>query len=260
MITKDRIVKAFRARAILKEMVVRKFKAKYSRAMFGLWWVIATPLILTFSIDIIFTHVFKVDIHNFTLFVLSGIIPWLFFTNTIADVTNSFIVDSAILKQGIFSREFIPISCVLANFLSFLIGIIFLLPLFFIANPRIIKVLPFLILIFILHLVFIAGLGLIFSTLNAFYDDLTHFLSVGLMLWFWITPVFYSLRMLTFPYRWLCLFNPLTYYVILYRQVLYEGVAPPLGLICISFLISAVFFAGGYCFFIKREPELFKKQ
>lgn len=259
MIINDRIITAFRTRAILKEMVLRKFKAKYSRAMFGVWWAVATPLILTFSIDIIFTHVFKVDIPNFTLFVLSGIIPWLFFSNTVIDVTNSFAADSAILKQGIFSREFIPISCVITNFLSFLIGIIFLLPLFLIARPQVIKVLHFLILIFVLHLGFLAGLGMIFSTLNAFHDDLMHFFSVGLMLWFWVTPVFYSVRMLSFPYRWICLFNPLTYYVILYRQVLYEGVPPSYNFIGISFLISTVFFIGGYWFFTKKEPELFKK-
>ncbi|MDP8297239.1 MAG: ABC transporter permease [Candidatus Orphnella occulta] len=259
MIIKDRIVTAFRTRAILKEMVIRKFRAKYSKAMFGFWWAVVTPLILAFSIDIIFKHVFKVNIHNFTLFVLSGIIPWLFFSNTVMDVANSFAVDSAILKQGVFSRELIPISCVLANFLSFLIGIIFLLPLFLIANPHIIKALPFLILILSLHLGFIVGLGMIFATLNTFHDDLVHFLSVGLMLWFWVTPVFYSLQMLNFPYRWMCLLNPLTYYIVLYRQVLYDGRVPSLEFLSIAFLISIISFIGGYWFFIKREPELFKK-
>ena len=259
MIVKSRIIKAFRMRAILKGMTVKKFKDKYSRAMFGLWWAVATPLILAFSINIIFTHVFKVDIPNFTLFVLSGIIPWLFFSNTVMDVTNSFTADSAILKQGIFPREFIPVSCVFANSLSFLIGIIFLLPVFLIANPQIIKVLPIFVLVFILHLIFLLGLGMIFSTLNVFSDDLAHFLSVGLMLWFWVTPVFYSLQMLKFPYRWICLLNPLTYYVMLYRQVLYEGNIPSLQLMLISFLISGGFFIGGYYFFIKKEAALFKK-
>ena len=259
MSVKSRIIKAFQARTILKGMTVKKFRAKYSGAMFGVWWAVVTPLILAFSINIIFTHIFKVEIPNFTLFVLSGIIPWLFFSNTVMEMTGSFAADSAILKQGIFPREFIPVSCVLANFLSFLIGIIFLLPLFLIANFQIIKVLPFLILIFIFHSVFLIGLGMIFSALNAFHDDLMHFLSVGLMLWFWITPVFYSLEMLSFPYRWICLFNPLTYYVTLYRQVLYEGVMPSFNAIGIAFLISVLFFIGGYWFFIKREPELFKK-
>ena len=259
MIVKDRIAKLFQARTILKRMVINKFKSKYSGAIFGLWWAVVTPLILAFSINLIFTHVFKVDIPHFALFVLSGIIPWLFFSNAINEVTTSFFADSAILKQGIFPREFVPISCILANFLSFIIGIIFLLPFFIIANPHIIRVLPLLVLVFILHLTFILGLGMVFSTLNVFSKDLMHFLSVGLMLWFWITPVFYPLAMLRFPYRWICLLNPLTYYTMLYRQVLYSGDIPSFKIIFISLLISIIFFVEGYRFFIKREQALFKE-
>ncbi len=259
MIIKDRIIKALQMKAVLKKMVVKKFRAKYSRAIFGIWWAVATPLILAFSINIIFTHVFEVKIPNFTLFVLSGIIPWLFFSNTINEVTTSFTADSAILRQSIFPREFIPASCIFVNSLSFIIGVILLLPFFFIANPQMIKALPFLTLVFLLHLLFLLGLGMIFSTLNAFSDDLMHFLSFGLMLWFWVTPIFYSPQMLKFPYRWFCLLNPLTYYVMLYRQVLYEGNIPSLQLIFIASLVSTLFFIGGYGFFIKREPALFKK-
>lgn len=259
MFIKERIRKLFQKRDILKRMVINKFRGRYSGTIFGLWWTVVTPLILAFSINFIFTHVFKVDIPHFTLFVLSGIIPWLFFSNAINEATVSFSVDSAILKQGIFPREFVPISFILANFLSFIIGIIFLLPFFIIANPHIIMVLPLLVLVFILHLTFILGLGMIFSTFNVFFKDLMHFLSVGLMLWFWITPVFYPLAMLRFPYRWICLLNPLTYYTVLYRQVLYNGDIPSFKIVFISLLISIVFFLGGYRFFIKREQMLFKE-
>jgi len=64
---------------------------------------------------------------------------------------------------------------------------------------------------------------------------------------------------LNFPYRWMCLLNPLTYYIVLYRQVLYDGRVPSLEFLSIAFLISIISFIGGYWFFIKREPELFKK-
>jgi len=256
---KQRAIRLFQARSICKGLIIKKFRTRYSGAIFGPWWAVATPLILAFSINIIFTHIFTVDVPNFTLFVLSGIIPWLFFANTVNDVTNSFAADAAILQQGIFPREFIPVACVGANFLSFLISLIFLLPFFLFSKPQIVKVLPFLIVVFILHLIFLIGLGLFFSTLNVFSSDLTHFLSVGLMLWFWITPVFYSLKMLAFPYRWICLLNPLTYYTTLYRQVLYDGVIPSFSIVYASCLISVGVFAGGYEFFIKRESELFKK-
>jgi len=120
-------------------MSVKQFKVKYSGSMLGIWWAIIIPLILAASINFVFTYVFKIGIGNFTLFVLSGIIPWLFFSNTVFEVTNSFIANSSVLRQAVLPPEIIPISCVVANSLSFLIGFIVLLPIFIFSKPVVIK-------------------------------------------------------------------------------------------------------------------------
>lgn len=240
-------------------MTIKQLKAKYSGSKLGIWWTIVTPLILAASINFIFNEIFKINIPNYTLLVLSGIIPWMFFSNAISEVTNSFIVNIPILKQAILPRELIPLSNVLANFLVFLIGFSITLPLFIIFNLRVITVFLFLIIPLSFLLIFIIGLGFIFSSFNVFSKDLPHFLSIGLMIWFWITPVFYSIDMLSFPYRWICLLNPLTYYVIPCQVILFEGRLPPPLTVGISFLISLFFFIIGYLFFIKKEPQLLKR-
>jgi len=256
---KERIKKIYLYRHILWDMTIKQLKAKYTGSMLGIWWAVITPLILAVSINFIFTGIFKMGVKNFTFFVLSGIVPWLFFSNALSEVTNSFIVNFSILKQGVFPREFIPISSILANFLSFLIGFLFLLPLFIILKLELIIVFPFLFLVLILHLLFLIGLGFLFSSLNVFFRDVSYFLSIGLMIWFWITPVFYSIDMVPLPYRWICLFNPITYYVISYQQILFEANALSLVTIFISSLISFVSLVIGYSFFIKKESTLLKK-
>ncbi len=240
-------------------MALKQLKAKYAGSILGIWWSVITPLILAVSINFIFTKVFKIDIPNYTLFVLAGIIPWFFFSNALTEVTNSFIINSSILKQSIFPREFIPVSSVLANLLNFLIGLIFLLPLFIISNFKIIGLLLFLFPVVILHFLFIVGLGFSFSIVNVFFRDLSYFLSVAFMVWFWITPVFYSLDMLAFPFRWICLFNPMSYYVILNQSILFEAKAPSLSTVLIAFLISVLSFFVGYIIFVRKEPILLKR-
>lgn len=239
-------------------MALKQLKAKYAGSKLGIWWAVITPLLLAASINFVFNIVFKINIPNYTFFVLSGIIPWLFFTNALSEVTNSFIVNTSVLKQGLFPREFIPISYILANLLNFLIGFIFLLPLFIIINFRILGLLPLLVSIIIFHSLFVVGLGLLFSVVNIFFRDLAHFLSITFMIWFWITPVFYSLEMLTFPFRWICLLNPMTYYIILYQNVLFEAKIPSLSILSITLSISIVFFFAGYIIFVKKEPLLLK--
>ena len=241
------------------DMAIKQLKTKYSGSKLGVWWAIVTPLILAVSINFIFTKIFNINIPNYTLFVLSGIIPWIFFSNTLMEVTNSFIASAPVLKQAILPREFIPLSCVLANFLSFFMGLIIILPIFIILKFKVITLLLFLILTLIFHLIFIAGLGFLSSCWNVFSRDVSHFLSIGLMIWFWITPVFYSLEMVPLPYRWICLLNPMSYYAVLYRQILFKAEIPQFWVLSLSFLIGLTSLFIGYFVFLKREPELSKR-
>lgn len=79
------------------------------------------------------------------------------------------------------------------------------------------------------------------------------------MIWFWLTPLFYKLEMLSFPYRWICLFNPMTYYVIPYQNILFEAKFPPILTLATSFLIAVGFMFIGYSFFLAKEANLSKQ-
>jgi len=256
---KERIKKIYLSRHVLWDMAMVQLKAKYAGSKLGIWWAVVIPLMLTASINFVFSMVFKIEIKNYTLFVLAGIIPWFFSMNALTEATNSFIINSFILKQSASPREFIPMSSILANLLNFLIGLVFLLPLFIIFNFRVTGLLPSLVSVIILNFIFIIGLGILFSCVNVFFRDLTHFMSIGFMVWFWITPVFYSLDMIPFPFRWICLLNPMTHYIILYQDVLFHVKAPSLISLLVVFLISLISILVGYSVFLKKEPLLLKR-
>jgi ABC-type polysaccharide/polyol phosphate export permease len=214
---------------------------------------------MALCINFVFVLAFKVDLPYFAFFVLSAILPWFFISQAISESANAFIAQKALLKQGIFPKEFIPSSTVLAAFLNFTYGFLAVIPLFLLINSSVIYLLPILLLVVILILVFALGLGFIFSSLNVFSRDIAYFLPVGLMFWFWATPVFYSENMLAMPYRWFCLINPATYYVSACRKILYYALPPePLELV-LMLLISGVFLSCGYLFYLKNEPEILKR-
>ncbi len=85
-------------------------------------------------------------------------VPWIFFVSALDESLNSFITGGAVLKQTVFPRELVPMSCILSNLLNFLIGLLFLLPLFIILNFSVMKHLGALALIIALHFFFIMGL------------------------------------------------------------------------------------------------------
>lgn len=255
---KKRFFKFYSEKNILLALSKKELKAKYSGSKLGIWWAIILPLLLALSINLIFTKVFNVAIPNYTLFVLSAIMPWLFFSQGLTEATNSFLANTSILKQGVFPREFVPLSSVLGNFLNFIIGLGVILPLFLLFNSRAILFIPLLILSLISFFLFICGFSLILSSINVFYRDISYFLSFGLMIWFWITPIFYSLEMVPYPYSIICLINPLTYFILNFRELLYYGRVDFL-ILSVSIVLSIVFFSAGYYIFLCKERKLLKR-
>jgi ABC-type polysaccharide/polyol phosphate export permease len=249
----------YRQSSIVWDMALSLLKAKYAGSRLGIWWAIIMPLVLAVSIDFVFTAVFKIHMAGYALFVLAGIIPWFFFTNALTEVTGVFLARSALLKQTASPREFVVIASILANFLNFLIGLLILLPLFIMAKPAILKGLVFLIPVIGLQFFFVLGLGLLCASVYVFYCDLTHFLSIAFMIWFWVTPVFYSLEMIEYPYRLVCAYNPMTYFIVSYRHILFEASPPELFHMALLVVISALSLTAGYGFFIFKKPELLKK-
>ncbi len=253
------LVRLWRGRLLLRDMVWKQLRGKYSGSMLGIWWAVITPFILAASIGFVFNYVVKVNVHNFTIFVLSGIVTWLCFSNSLFESVNSFETQASLLKQGILPFEFIPLSSLISNFLSFLIGLFFLSPLFMFFNQKILYLVPLLFWGLFVYFLFITGVGLLFATADVFCKDVKHFLSIGVMVWFWVTPVFYSLEMIDFPCRWVCLMNPLTYYITFIRNVLVGGVVPSLVTVMVSSLLGILSFIGGYTFSLKKEKEILKR-
>ena len=244
---------------MLWDMSSSQLKAKYAGLKLGAWWVIIIPLTMALCINFIFVLVFKVNIPNYLFFILSGIFPWFFISQAISEVTNVFIVNRSMLRQGVFPREFIPLASILSNFINFILGFAIIIPLFILINKSLGYLFPLFILIALLNLVFVLGLGLIFAVLNSFLRDISYFLSVGMMFWFWVTPVFYSENMLSFPYRWICLINPVTHFISAYHKVLYSGKFLSGSDIFILFSISSVTLILGYIFYLNNEAEILKK-
>ncbi len=246
-------------RRALWEMAFSQLKAKYSGSVLGIFWAVINPVLIMAAITFVFTVVFKVKMPNFHLFVLSGIFPWIFFSNAVSEATPSIIGQQNILRQFSVPIEIIPLSSILANFLNFLIGWLFIFPLFLVFHPGIIGLVPALVICLLLQLVFTCGLGLLLSSLNVFFRDISQLLGVFLMFWFWLTPVFYSGAMIPESFKWLDLANPMAYFVACYRDILYNASAPS-GLTSLMVLVwTGVSFFLGWFVFVYCSPKILKK-
>jgi ABC-2 type transport system permease protein len=234
-------------------------KAKHTGNFLGIWVAALNPILIMVAISFVFTKIIRLDIEHFPLFALAGIFPWMFFSGAVSEAAGSIISQQAMMRQFAFPKEYLPLASVLSNFLIFLIGWAIILPIFICYRPEIIKFIPFLALGMIFSFIFVSGIGIGFGVLNVLWRDLGHLLGTLLMFWFWLTPVFYSLEMVPDKVRWICAWNPMTWIVFYYRQVLFFGQIPKWTTFLALSFISILSLMLGLVITIHFEKQLLKK-
>ncbi len=254
----NRLKALFLYRHTLWDMAISQLKARYASSFSGVYSSLISPFLIMSVITFVFTCVFKVEMHNFPLFIFSGIIPWMFFSNALTESSSSILNQQNILRQFNLPREILPLSSVLAHFLNFLIGWVVLFPVFLFFNPEIFFLLPVLCIVLLLHLVLLLGLGLLLSVLTVLFRDIVYLLTVALMFLFWITPVFYSTAVMPAQYRWVFDFNPMVPFILSYQKILYYGVIPEAVLLVGVFCWSVMSVILGFIVFSRLENKILK--
>jgi len=223
-----KINKIYLYRRTLWNIAVKQFKAKYAGSVLGIFWVVINPILMMLAITFVFTAVLKTEIKDFALFVLSGILPWMFFSAALTEATPSLSTQKSVLHQFSLPKEIIPLSIVLSYLMNFLMSWVIVYPIFLFRNPGIITMVVLLPVIFLLTYVFISGIGLLFSVINVIFRDLEHLIGTLLMFWFWVTPIFYPLDLIPVNFRWIFNLNPLSVFVLFYRDLIFYCRIPEL--------------------------------
>jgi lipopolysaccharide transport system permease protein len=248
--------KTLSQRQILTGLITKSLGEKYSGSVLGFAWAVLNPFLIMLAVTFVFTKVFKTEIRNYPLLVLSSLLPWSFFSSSLMDSTTSFRKNSDVLNQFILSRRLIPLSITSANFINFIFGFIFMLPIFLVYNYTSLKYLLLLPVILILHFIFTLGLAFLFSIISVYFKDFSQFLNIGMMFLFWITPVFYPLEAVPSRYHFFIISNPATSFMELYRSVLYSGQSGDINKWLLAVLFSVSSLSAGYIVFASKESEI----
>ena len=113
-------ITTYQLRSTLWILVLREFKSRYRAQALGLLWSLAYPLVMMITVSVAFVYVLGVDIPNFAIFYLIGAIFWHWFSNGLMSATSIFNENGSLVKRTTFPRYLLPVSRVLASFLSFL--------------------------------------------------------------------------------------------------------------------------------------------
>lgn len=240
---------------LLIGMTQKELKARYKNTFFGFLWIVVNPLLQMLVIGFIFRLFIKEPIQNYYLYLFAGLLVWNFFSISLTKATPSIVNDRSLIKKAKFPRAVIPLSIILSNFVHlFLAFLLLFIPVLILGTLAKFWLLE-LILGFILITIFTVGLSLLTSALNVRFRDINFFVQAALILWFYATPIVYSIFVVPRSLIWLWRINPLTSTVQLFQSSL--AGAPPPGPAMLLINSALIFFvtALGVLMFIKESSN-----
>jgi ABC-type polysaccharide/polyol phosphate export permease len=266
-------------RELLFHLALKNLKIQYKYAFLGFLWAFFVPLCMALVFWFLFSFMFQRP--TAPLSIVTALFVWQFMNMSITGSTTSIIDNSGILKKIYFPREIIPISVVFSNFINFLFSIVVLIVfvlgynLFTGVTPLLPLEILFLPAIIALTLILTIGLVLVTSCLQVFYRDVRYIVEVVLLLWFYMSGVFYDVdligpkaeaRGMTWVVKAFML-NPVYDLFTMYRMAILPRSVPgmvvdvnryyPLWLmVAQTVVISVALLIVAYGMFVKREKEL----
>lgn len=255
MINMNVFKEIYNYRELLKTNIKKEIRGKYKGSWLGVLWTFLNPLLMLAVYAFVFPYILRVNVDNYTIFMIVALIPWNFFTTAIQSGTGSVVANGNILKKVYFPREIIPISITTSQLVNFLITcIIMAIFIIFSGVGFSVHVLLFPLLVLIQYIL-ILGLTFILSALTVFVRDIDHFVSVILMLGFYATPIVYQGEMLPKKFQIFLKLNPMAQLVEAYRSILYYHKMPDMTMLVIWGLGSVALLVVGYLIFKRLEKS-----
>lgn len=242
-------------RELLKTNIKKEIRGKYKGSWLGIIWTFLNPLLMLAVYALVFPYILRVDVDNYTIFMIVALIPWNFFTTAVQNGTNSVVINGHILKKVYFPREIIPISVTTSQLINFLITCIIVAIFILFSGVGFSSHLLLFPLLVLIQYVLTLGITFVLSALTVFVRDISHFVSVVLMLGFYGTPIVYQASMLPDKFQIFLKLNPMAQLVEAYRSILYYHEFPDLTMLTIWGIASFVILVLGYLIFKKLEKS-----
>lgn len=209
---------------IVLVLIQKDLKVRYKNTIFGYLWSVGHPLAFALVFYIAFKVVIKIQVEEYVLFLITGLFPWQWFSNSISASPMVFLGNAPIIKKLNFPRNLIPFALVFQDMIHFIFSLPVVALFLFIynKNPYISWLWGVPILLFF-QFMMTYGFALIISSTNLFFRDLERLTQITLTLLFYFTPVIYPETMIPPGFHDLVQLNPLACLVIVWRNLLMEG-------------------------------------
>ncbi|MEC6798287.1 ABC transporter permease [Photobacterium sp. S4TG1] len=250
----------FNERFLIKNLIKRDISSRYKGSILGVLWSLINPLIMLAVYTFVFSVVFKArwvggtgSKTEFALLLFSGLIIFNIFADCINRAPTLITSNPNFVKKVVFPIEVLPLVVIGSSLFQFIMGFIVWLAFYFIffGLPHLtILLLP----LTILPLIFFSlGITWFIASIGVYIKDISQMTGVITTVLLFLSPIFYSIKMLPDFFQKIMLLNPLTFIIESSRSVMIWGGGINWNEYFIQIFISIAIFIVGYMFFMRTK-------
>lgn len=210
---------------LLYILVIKDLKVRYKSHFLGYLWALANPLAFAFIYWFAFKFIMRVEMANYSLYLITGIFPWIWLSNGSVNGARSFVHNASLIRKSNLRRPILPLSCVMQETVHFLFALPVIAAFLFFAGDLPLRAswlwqIPLLV---ALQIAFAYPIALSLAVVDVYVRDIEYLVGIGFSLLFFATPMVYPITMVPAEYRHLFELNPLHALIDSWRSVLLDG-------------------------------------
>jgi len=251
----------YKQRYLLGVFVLHDLRSRFKGSVMGIYWSVVNPLLMILIYTFVFSEILKIEFHtgggnvNFALYLVCGLLPWLAVQESLQRATLSIVDNGCLVKKPHFPASLLPIHIVLSSLITEGIGLVLLIGLVLASDQGVGLYSLALPVIILPQLLFTLGLAWILGSLQVIFKDVSPLINSFLLLWMFMTPIFYPSTAFPDSLQFLMVINPMAHIVDNYRVLIMVNEWPLTGSLVIAYVSAIVTFLAGYAIFARLQPK-----
>ncbi len=240
---------------LIRQLVARDFKVRYKRSVLGVFWSFLNPM-LTMAVQyMVFSQLFKSDIENYPVYLLSGLVVFNFFNEGVGQALGSIVYNAPLITKVYIPKYIYPVTKVLSSGINLAMSLLPLVVMAVLTGERVTRAYLMLPYLLACVMVFTAGFGMVLAAGMTFFRDVQFLWSIVSMLWMYLTPLFYPVSIVPEAFRRVIMCNPMYLFVDAVRDIVMRGVVPGPAVLARCMAAALAMLAVGSIIFKKTQDQ-----
>jgi len=226
-------------------LVLKDLKVRYKSSFFGYMWALANPFAFALVYYIAFKLIMRVQMPNYSIFLLTAMFPWVWMSNSIIQATSGYRNNASLVKKIRINTLILPFANVAHELVHFCFALPVLMVFILVAGGKLyLEWLWQIPLMVFLQFSVVYPLGLLLALSNVFVRDVEYLVGIFMSMLFFLTPIVYPLTMVPEIYRNYFEWSPFSAIILNWRNVLMNGQIewPPM-IYCVVLSVVLLFIA-----------------